>query len=402
MKKYDLLTPEGTRDLIFDECVARRMVENRLRGIFTQYGYSEVITPGLEFYDVFNLKARYFMQESMYKLVDGKGRLMVMRPDSTMPIARLTATRLREETFPLKLFYNQNIYRVNPKNAARDDEITQAGIEIIGGDVRRSDLEALVIAVDVLKSCESDDIRFEIGDITFFKQLMEQLDVNEDDAEEIRSYIETKNYPELNQKLDLIGNNDVTQTLKELPKLFGGVEVFEKAEKVFKDSSLKAQLSELRDVYNALCTLDIEDKITVDLGLVNKTDYYTGILFRGYIEGYGQAVISGGRYDTLIGDFGVSKMAATGFAANVNAISDSLMKNKNEALLKNADVLVYTKDAEIIDGIRHCKSLIEQGFIVDNSVCETLEEAKQYAKSKGIKQIDIIDGGLENIKSITI
>ena len=89
MKRYDLLTPEGTRDQLFDECLAKRTIQEKLRKIFTAYGYSEVITPGLEFYDVFNSKTRYFPPETMYKLVDGKNRLMVMRPDNTMPIARL-------------------------------------------------------------------------------------------------------------------------------------------------------------------------------------------------------------------------------------------------------------------------------------------------------------------------
>ncbi|MBQ8614607.1 MAG: ATP phosphoribosyltransferase regulatory subunit, partial [Ruminiclostridium sp.] len=115
MKRYDLLTPEGTRDLLFDECVALRTVEDKLRSVFQSHGYAEVVTPGLEFFDVFSSKSRYFSQESMYKLTDAKGRLMVLRPDSTLPIARLVGTRLREETFPLKLFYNQTIYRANPK-----------------------------------------------------------------------------------------------------------------------------------------------------------------------------------------------------------------------------------------------------------------------------------------------
>ena len=146
MKSYDLITPEGTRDLLFDECVARKEAEDKLRAVFTAHGYSEVITPALEFYDVFNNKTRSFRQEDMYKLTDGKGRLMVMRPDSTMPIARIVATRLRDGVFPLKLFCSQNIYRCNPKMAGRDDEFMQSGVEIIGGDEKRSDLEALSLA----------------------------------------------------------------------------------------------------------------------------------------------------------------------------------------------------------------------------------------------------------------
>lgn len=128
MKRYDLLTPEGTRDQLFDECLAKRTIQEKLRKIFTAYGYSEVITPGLEFYDVFNSKTRYFPPETMYKLVDGKNRLMVMRPDNTMPIARLAATRLREEKLPLKLYYNQSIFMVNPKNSGRDDDLPRAAL----------------------------------------------------------------------------------------------------------------------------------------------------------------------------------------------------------------------------------------------------------------------------------
>ena len=136
MKRYDLLTPEGTRDQLFDECIAKRTIQEKLRKIFTAYGYSEVITPGLEFYEVFNGKVHYFPSETMYKLVDGKNRLMVLRPDNTMPIARLAATRLRAEKLPLKLYCNQSIFMVNPKNSGRDDEFTQVDIEILGGGLR--------------------------------------------------------------------------------------------------------------------------------------------------------------------------------------------------------------------------------------------------------------------------
>ncbi|MGN0610878.1 MAG: ATP phosphoribosyltransferase regulatory subunit, partial [Ruminiclostridium sp.] len=307
MKSYDLITPEGTRDLLFDECVARKEAEDKLREIFTAHGYSEVITPALEFYDVFNNKTRSFKQEDMYKLTDGKGRLMVMRPDSTMPIARIVATRLRDGVFPLKLFCSQNIYRCNPKMAGRDDEFMQSGIEIIGGDEKRSDLEALSLAAQVLNSCSSDDVRLEIGDNTFYKLLLEKLDI--DDEETVRSLIESKNTPQLRELIkESVGSapekRRYADILLQLPTLFGGAEVFGKAEKLFAGTALADRLSEFRATFDSLRRLETEDRINVDLGLVNKAEYYTGIVFRGYIEEYGQAVLSGGRYDTLIGSFG--------------------------------------------------------------------------------------------------
>ena len=102
MKNYDLITPEGTKDLLFGECVVRRNIENTLLDLFKSRGYSEMITPGLEFFDVFNMKSRYFPQETLYKMTDSKGSLLVMRPDSTMPIARVVSKSLTEDDLQLK------------------------------------------------------------------------------------------------------------------------------------------------------------------------------------------------------------------------------------------------------------------------------------------------------------
>ena len=84
-----------------------------------------------------------------------------------------------------------------------------------------------------------------------------------------------------------------SEILLQLPDLFGGAEVFDKAEKLFAGTALSDRLTELKETFDALRKLEAEDKITVDLGLVNKAEYYTGIVFRGYIEEYGQAVPRG-------------------------------------------------------------------------------------------------------------
>jgi len=301
MKKYNLITPEGTRDLLFDECKARRDIETKLMNLFKEEGYSEVITPFLEFYDSFN----GFPQESMYKLTDSKGRLMVIRPDSTQPIIRLAETRLKDEPRPLKLCYNQPIYRANPKDAGRDDEIMQSGIEIIGGDIKKNDDDAVRLAAITLEKL-AENSRFEIGNCSFFNILAEEAGLSEDEAEEIRPFVETKNYPELSKC--------VKGTLAELPKLFGGYEVFAEAEKLFKTNELKTALERLREVYCGLRDLGLKNKITVDLGLTNKRGYYTGILFNGYAAGYGKPVLSGGRYC-------INSTEGIGFAVNVSAVA---------------------------------------------------------------------------------
>lgn len=229
MKRYDLLTPEGTRDQLFDECIAKRTIQEKLRKIFTAYGYSEVITPGLEFYEVFNGKVHYFPSETMYKLVDGKNRLMVLRPDNTMPIARLAATRLRAEKLPLKLYCNQSIFMVNPKNSGRDDEFTQVDIEILGGESKAADYEALSLAAQSLFAVD-EDFRLEIGESGIFRTVVDDLNLPEEKAELIHTLIENKNYPALNEALEGISCS-AAEAVKALPSLFGESEVFEAAEK---------------------------------------------------------------------------------------------------------------------------------------------------------------------------
>ena len=389
MKRYDLLTPEGTRDLLFDECVALRMVENKLTDIFLSHGYTEVVTPGLEFFDVFTLKSRYFAQESMYKLTDGKGRLMVLRPDSTMPIARLVATRLREEPLPLKLFYNQNIFMVNPKNSGRDDEFTQSGIEILGGERTAADYEALVLAVKSLSVC-SDEFRLEIGESSIFRLLVAELGIDADEADTIQALIDTKNYPALNDALSAY-NCEAADALRALPTLFGGVEVFENAEKFMITDELRTKLSSLKETYDALAGSGISE-LKVDLGLVHKKNYYTGIIFRGFVEGYGYPVLSGGRYDNLIGDFG-RDVSAVGFAVNVEAaarVQLKSMEQQDTKYITPADVLVYAEKGCEVKGLMHCSMLIKENLKVFNSVFANDEEAVKYALAHRINRIDIV------------
>lgn len=404
MNRYDLITPEGTSDLLFEDCAMRRSLEEKLSGIFKSKGYCEIVTPGLEFFDVFNLNSRYFPQESMYKLSDTKGRLLVVRPDSTMPIARVAATRLRDAKLPLRLFYRQNVYRNKPVMRGRSDEIHQMGIELIGSDSKRADLEVISSAIEVLNSFENEDFRFELGDIGFFRELVNRLDADTAAKEEIRSLIEVKNYPALNDLLDSIGNNEITNALKQLPRLFGGEEVFDKAAELYDDEKIRSVISELRGLYNSLIELGYGGKITIDLGIVNKLDYYTGVVMKGYLLGYGDAVLSGGRYNKLLAEFGYD-VPATGFAVNVDAAA-KVMKQSHTYSAPVPDVIVYGADGFVMEAIKYANGLRGKGLIVENSVFDSYGRTKEYAAEKGIakavcvdKEIlteNIIEGGGQN------
>ena len=390
MNRYDLITPEGTRDLLFEECAAVKSVERRLLGIFSMRGFSEVVTPGLEFYDVFDLKSRYFPPETMYKLVDNKARLMVVRPDSTMPIARMTATRLAAQELPIRLCYSQSVYRNRPSMRGRRDEIRQTGIEIIGSADRRADLEMLSEALEALDSFKTGSSRLELGHIGFFKALLSRLDCDADTKEEIRSLIEFKNFPALGDLLDSIDDPADAAALRQLPRLFGGEEVFEKARLLIGADNAEAEnaLAELEDIYTQAKALGYSGEITVDLGLVNRMDYYTGIVVKGYIEDVGDAVLSGGRYDRLLSEFGLD-MPATGFAVNTDSVARAEMKYADYSV-KPVDVIVYGDSAHIPEALTHIKALTAQGLRAESALFGDPEDVREYARSKGIKRIDTV------------
>ena len=390
MKNYDLITPEGTKDLLFGESVVRRTIEDTLLKLFKSRGYSEIITPGLEFFDVFNMKSRYFPQETLYKLTDSKGRLLVMRPDSTMPIARVVATRLRDAELPLKLCYNQTVYRNESVLKGRSDETVQAGIELIGSEMKMADLEVISAAVDALNAFGLE-FSLELGHIGVFKCLVDRLDADEKDKNYIRKLIENKNFPALNDFLDTFGNNSITTALKKLPALFGGEEVFEKAEELIPDENVKRILDELREIYCDIAEIcGNEGNITVDLGLVNKTDYYTGLIIKGYLKGHGEEVISGGRYDKLISDFGYD-IPAVGFAVNVNAISKVIERNGILPTEPAPDVIVFAEEGCEAAAIKQARELREQGFIVENALFNDIESVREYAKEKKISKVVVVD-----------
>ncbi len=392
MKKWNKITPEGTNDLLFEECIARRYVENELNEVFSSHGFNEVVTPGLEFYDVFS----GIEQEVMYKMTDKQGRLVVMRPDSTMPIARLAATRLQALPKPIRLFYTQPIYRNNPGLTGRSDETAQTGIELLGAGGIRADLEVIVTAMEALGKC-LPNFRLEIGHAGFFRALAEQLPITDDVREDIRKTIESKDYAALNSILDGLEDSRQVSAMRKLPRLFGGEEVFAEAAPFCNDTKSKETIAYLHEIYRALTQRGLRNQIIVDLGLVQRNDYYTNIVFSAYVEEFGDAVLLGGRYDRLLGNFDLP-MPAIGFAINVDAIANIMLEKHKIHAAAPVDIFVHGEAGFEMKALEYTTKLVEQGYRCESSVFETRELAKEYAKIRGIQRIDFVSDTMETVQ----
>jgi ATP phosphoribosyltransferase regulatory subunit len=321
--------------MLFEECAARNDVMSKLRDVFGDAGYREVCTPGFEFYDVFASgdKAEYYPQESMYKMTDARGRLVTVRPDNTIPIARMTASKLKGASLPIKLSYAQQVFRRQQELSGRSAEVMQMGVELIGASGFDSDVDMLSLAIRALDASSASPCRIEIGHVGIFNLLIDGVSASAEDKALIHRCIAAKNYAALDDALDRAensgspgGGHGAASILRRLPRLFGGQEALQDASKLMDgyDDKLTEMLSYLERLFAALAP-DGDGRVMIDLGLVNQAGYYSSLVFRGYAEDTGVPVLSGGRYDDLLSDFGEA-LPATGFGLDIDALTASALR----------------------------------------------------------------------------
>ena len=342
MSKELLHTPEGVRDVYGKECARKLTIENKINNIFNLYGFHNVQTPTFEFFDIFNKERGSVPSKNLYKFFDREGNTLVLRPDLTPSIARIAAKNYMDVNVPIKLCYNANTYINNSELQGKLKEITQLGCELIGDDSVEADAEMVALVVNSLKSAGFDKFLVEIGQVDFYKGLLEECGFEDDVEEELRVRIENKNFFGVEELLDSkdIPSN-VKDTFLKLPSLFGSSDVLDKAKELAtNEKSLKA-IEKLEEVYSILVDYGVADYISFDLGMLSNFNYYTGIIFKAYTYGTGDAIVAGGRYDKLLSQFGKDS-AAIGFAVYMDQLLMAMSSQKMEGDTDYAyEVLIY-------------------------------------------------------------
>lgn len=389
MSNWKKHIPEGSRDILFEDCNNKIKIIDTLRKLNIDAGYLEVLSPTLEFYDVFQGDDVSIEQEKMYKLFDNAGRILVLRPDMTMPIARIIATKLRDSSYPLRICYSGNIFRINENWNGKVSEMTQSGIEIIGSKSPKADAEVIITAIQQLLAIGVQKFELEIGQAEFFKGLIEDIELTEDETERLRGLVENKNFSALREfieeKESKLGLKNV-EALKKLPELFGGIEILAKARTLTQNKRAVGAIDNIEKIYERIENVGLGEYISIDLGMVQHIDYYTGITFRGYSSEVGTTIISGGRYDNLISKFGAS-MPAVGFAIDVDNILSVLEKQGNDNKKVNKKFLIHYENASIGSAYKFAARIRAKGFISELSLFEDREKSLIYAEQKNIDKM---------------
>lgn len=326
---WKLYIPDGTRDILLGECSCKRKTENAVINAFEKSGFKEITTPTMEFYDSFSGQRDIIPEENMIKLVDEQGRIVVLRPDLTVPCARVAATKLKDLR-PLKVCYCQKVFRSRKDRHLDLKEITQAGCEIFGCGEAAADAEIIATAIEALRASGLKDFTVELGQVNYFKGLMNETELPFEAKDGIRHLIDKKDFLGLEQKVAELGlKGDLKKAVNELPALYGGVEILERLRDYRFGGKAKEAIINLSEVVEILKAKGYERYLAIDLGMVNELSYYTGVIFQGFVPGLGTPILSGGRYDHLVEKFGEAT-PATGFSVHMDYLLEALSTEKTE------------------------------------------------------------------------
>lgn len=383
MDNYNI---EGFQDISFEELRGYDKIINTIENNMRLYGYKQVLTPSFESYDMYNIDGA-ISRKDMFKLVDSTGQILVLRPDATIPITRMAATAFKNNNEILKLAYITTVFRNSPSKTDFRKEFMQAGVEYLGSCKPECDGEIIALAIEILRSLGLENIHIDMGQVSFFNAIFHGLELNDSDISTIYNLIENKNMGELKVLLDNINLPlNVKKILWDIPMLFGKFEttIIKAKELCINDKMTKA-IEYMEETFEILKTYDMQDYINVDFGFTNQFNYYTGLIFKGYVNDFGEAVLSGGRYDQLSSAFGVDR-PASGFGINISLLMDILNNSFN--FDHYFDVLLLYDSQDVNEAVRLSKILRENKISIDCMHMSGFDYSNLYNYKMILKVID--------------
>jgi len=330
-----LRLPAGMRDFAPRAAAARRRIAESLLAVFESWGFSRVMTPGFEYEDVLALGLGKDARAASLKFVEpSSGRVVALRPDITPQIARLIATRFRDETGPVRLCYEGTVLRLE-RGARSQRELIQAGVELAGVPGPNGDAEMIALGAAALSAAGLGDSRFELtidlGHLGLIREILRALGLSEASGSAVRAAVAKRDRVALDEAFAAAGlaagvaraGRSARRFLENLSDWSGPPEILAKAARQAPNESVRTAIDELQAIVDAVSARPFPARLHVDLAEVRGFDYYTGLRFQGFVVGAAEPVLQGGRYDDLLGRYGQPR-PAVGFAVDVESAAAAL------------------------------------------------------------------------------
>lgn len=379
-----LHTPEGVRDIYNRECEQKLALQENLHKVIKSYGYRDIETPTFEFFDVFSKEIGTIPSRELYKFFDREGNTLVLRPDFTPSIARAASKYFLNENMAIRLTYLGNTFINNSSYQGRLKETTQIGGELIGDDSADADAEIIALVVQMLLASGLKEFQISLGHVGFFSALSAEAGFDEQTVAELKELITNKNTFGVEKLLSGFPVSDAQKdAFLALTRLFGTQEALDRAAALTTNEKALAAVERLRNIRETLKIYGVEKYISFDLGMLSRYMYYTGIIFRGYTFGTGDAIIKGGRYDGLLSHFG-KDAPAVGFVAVIDQLMNALSRQKITQNISGSHCMIIYESGKQEEAIRKASELRGRGIeveLVRITKNRTREDCREYAKA---------------------
>lgn len=393
-EKSLLFTPEGVKDIYGKDCEERIKIKNDIHETMKLYGFKDIETPTYEFFDIFGEERGTVKSQEMFKFFDQYNNTLVLRPDITPSIARCVSKYYKSEEMQLRFCYMGNTFLHRRGYQGKLSEITQIGAELMNDDSSDADGEMITMTVDCLKSTGLNDFKVDIGHAGLIKGLIKEARLEEKEANHLKVLLANKNSFAVSEMLE---KKDIPDGCKELliklPELFGDIETINFAKEKTNNSEALEALDRLEKIYMILESLDMLEYATFDLGMLSNYDYYTGVIFKAYTYGAGTPIVSGGRYDNLLSQFG-KNAPAIGLAVVLDELINALNSQQVHIDICEKDILILYRSANRISAITKASELRLEGKsvrLMRKDAQTSLDVYKEYGKNNEVSHILYID-----------
>ncbi|WP_417333467.1 ATP phosphoribosyltransferase regulatory subunit [Gordonibacter urolithinfaciens] len=321
------VTPAGFRDVLTDEAQQRERITRAVQERFAARGYLPIETPTLEVMDVMRAGGR--LAGSPFRFFDARGDLLAMRPDVTLQVARMTATRLAGQPGPFRFRYLQRVFReAEAEMQAKARELTQMGIECIGEEGPEADAEVVGLLAEALDVAGARGYTLALATVGVLRALLEASGAPAWWKEQVLDAYHASNFVELDRLTAPAGAGPAPDAepgarasvppvfaaaIRTLPRIRGGRAAIDEVRALVAPLGCEDGLDAFARTYDLLEEAGLGERILVDFSVMSSFDYYTGLVFEAYAPGLGTPLGSGGRYDNMIAAYGESRPAA-GFA----------------------------------------------------------------------------------------
>lgn len=384
--------PKGVTDFLPEQAERIGFIESVINRTFELWGFRKIIPPMLEFEDLLAVGMDESLRAKLFRFEDRQSHLLLaIPPDITPQIARIESMRMRSYPLPHRIYYNGRVLRHVESQSGRSRELYQAGVELIGLDSPEADAEMIAMSVEAMRKIGFEGFKVDLGQVDFYRGIMASAKLDSVAAAEIQSAIARKDLSSVTATLEKQNISDSAKSeILALSRLFGGIEVLDKASAAISNDRSRRALDNLAKVIDILSLYGIREELTVDLGEIRGLAYHTGLTFEGFVPGLGEPVCGGGRYDTLMGKYGVAR-PATGFAFNTLNLLNVFEATTARYLAGTPSFLIFNMKEDKSIALSLASALRGHGYAVARDIIRRdFVQSCEYARFNGIQYALVI------------